>query len=56
MIFKVRDQIELYRKRGIYVAGIIVEPIQAEGGDNHATPHFFQGLQDITEEVSFSML
>ena len=27
------------------VAGIIVEPIQAEGGDRHASPWFFQQLQ-----------
>ncbi|KAE8362548.1 4-aminobutyrate aminotransferase [Aspergillus caelatus] len=31
------------------VAGIIVEPIQSEGGDNHASPKFFQGLQAITK-------
>ncbi|OGM46990.1 hypothetical protein ABOM_004443, partial [Aspergillus bombycis] len=31
------------------VAGIIVEPIQSEGGDNHASPEFFQGLQAITK-------
>ena len=27
-----------------------MEPIQAEGGDNHASPHFFQGLQKICKE------
>lgn len=32
------------------VAGIIVEPIQSEGGDNHASPAFFQGLQAITKK------
>lgn len=30
------------------VVGVIVEPIQSEGGDNHASPAFFQGLRDIT--------
>ena len=30
------------------VAAVIVEPIQSEGGDNHASPAFFQGLRDIT--------
>lgn len=29
------------------VAAIIVEPIQAEGGDNHASPMFFRKLRDI---------
>ena len=31
------------------VAAIVVEPIQSEGGDNHASPAFFQGLRDITK-------
>ncbi|KAM5347503.1 hypothetical protein ACJ41O_010508 [Fusarium nematophilum] len=30
------------------VAAVIVEPIQSEGGDNHASPTFFQGLREIT--------
>lgn len=30
------------------VAAVMVEPIQSEGGDNHASPAFFQGLRDIT--------
>lgn len=30
------------------VAAVIVEPIQSEGGDNHASPAFFQGLRDVT--------
>ncbi|RCK67796.1 4-aminobutyrate aminotransferase [Candida viswanathii] len=32
------------------IAAIIVEPVQSEGGDNHATPFFFQGLRDITKK------
>jgi 4-aminobutyrate aminotransferase/(S)-3-amino-2-methylpropionate transaminase len=31
------------------VAAVVVEPIQSEGGDNHASPAFFQGLRDITQ-------
>eukprot|EP00397_Hematodinium_sp_SG-2012_P015541 GEMP01015828.1.p1 GENE.GEMP01015828.1~~GEMP01015828.1.p1 ORF type:complete len:506 (+),score=89.78 GEMP01015828.1:101-1618(+) len=31
----------------IPVAGLIVEPIQSEGGDNHASPYFFRRLQEI---------
>jgi 4-aminobutyrate aminotransferase/(S)-3-amino-2-methylpropionate transaminase len=31
------------------VAAVIVEPIQAEGGDNHASPAFFRGLREITK-------
>lgn len=32
------------------VAALIVEPIQAEGGDRHASPAFFRGLQAITKK------
>ncbi|EDP55325.1 4-aminobutyrate transaminase [Aspergillus fumigatus] len=32
------------------VAGVIVEPIQSEGGDNHASPAFFQALQALTQK------
>ena len=32
------------------VAGVIIEPIQSEGGDNHASPQFFQGLREITQK------
>lgn len=31
-------------------AAVVVEPIQSEGGDNHASPAFFQGLRDITKK------
>jgi 4-aminobutyrate aminotransferase/(S)-3-amino-2-methylpropionate transaminase len=31
------------------VAAVIVEPVQSEGGDNHASPAFFKGLQEITK-------
>lgn len=37
----------------IPVAGVIVEPIQAEGGDNHATPYFFQQV-DLSHGVLYS--
>lgn len=29
---------------------VIVEPIQSEGGDNHASPKFFQGLREVTKK------
>ncbi|KAI7907629.1 4-aminobutyrate aminotransferase [Cokeromyces recurvatus] len=32
------------------VAAVIVEPIQAEGGDNHASPNFFRKLQEICQK------
>lgn len=32
------------------VAGVIVEPVQSEGGDNHASPAFFKGLRELTRK------
>jgi 4-aminobutyrate aminotransferase/(S)-3-amino-2-methylpropionate transaminase len=29
------------------IIGIIIEPIQSEGGDNHASPHFFFKLREL---------
>jgi 4-aminobutyrate aminotransferase/(S)-3-amino-2-methylpropionate transaminase len=29
-------------------AAVIIEPIQSEGGDNHASPSFFRGLRALT--------
>jgi 4-aminobutyrate aminotransferase/(S)-3-amino-2-methylpropionate transaminase len=31
-------------------AAVVIEPIQSEGGDNHATPTFFRGLRDLTKK------
>ncbi|KAL8803574.1 MAG: hypothetical protein Q9182_003079 [Xanthomendoza sp. 2 TL-2023] len=31
------------------VCAVVVEPVQSEGGDNHASPAFFQGLRGITK-------
>lgn len=35
---------------------VIVEPIQSEGGDNHASPEFFQGLRAITKKHNVLMI
>lgn len=32
------------------VAALIVEPVQAEGGDNHASASFFKALRTLTKE------
>ncbi|XP_076300987.1 4-aminobutyrate aminotransferase isoform X1 [Lasioglossum baleicum] len=51
---------ELFAKykneKKVPVAGVIVEPIQSEGGDNHASPEFFQGLQRITKKHGAALL
>ncbi len=41
--------------KGPDVAAILVEPIQGEGGDRHASPSFFRGLRRLTRarEVAF---
>lgn len=38
------------------IAAIIVEPIQAEGGDNHASPEFFRSLREITQRHGVLMI
>ena len=38
------------------VAAIIIEPVQSEGGDNHASASFFQGLRDITKKHDILMI
>ena len=49
---QVRDKFEEYnyqKKRP--VAGVLLEAIQAEGGDKYASPRFFRELQSIIKEV-----
>ena len=38
------------------VAAVIVEPIQSEGGDNHASPSFFRNLREITKRNNVLMI
>jgi 4-aminobutyrate aminotransferase/(S)-3-amino-2-methylpropionate transaminase len=47
----VEDLFSEFSKKGRPVAGIIVEPIQSEGGDIEASPYFFQELQHIAKKV-----
>ncbi|OCT64017.1 hypothetical protein XELAEV_18045117mg, partial [Xenopus laevis] len=47
---EVEDLIVKYRKKKKTVAGIVVEPIQSEGGDNHASDDFFRKLRDIARK------
>lgn len=53
---EVQDLIEEYRKKDIPVAGVVVEPIQSEGGDNEASPEFFQQLQRICKVNGMALL
>lgn len=52
----VEDLIQKYNKKGKPVAGIVIEPIQSEGGDNEASPEFFQNLQKIAKKYNASYL
>ena len=38
------------------VAAVVVEPIQSEGGDNHASPAFFRGLREITKRNNVMLI
>uniref|UniRef100_A0A6P7FJJ9 (S)-3-amino-2-methylpropionate transaminase n=1 Tax=Diabrotica virgifera virgifera TaxID=50390 RepID=A0A6P7FJJ9_DIAVI len=38
------------QKKCAPVAGVIIEPIQSEGGDNHASAEFFKDLQQICKD------
>ncbi|GAA5932625.1 hypothetical protein JCM1841_000315 [Sporobolomyces salmonicolor] len=50
IISLIEETIVEQAKQGKKVAALIVEPIQAEGGDNHASPQFFQALRTLTKE------
>lgn len=52
--FQVEDLIVKWRQKGKPVAGIVIEPIQAEGGDNHASPDFFRNLRNIANKVTIN--
>jgi len=52
----VEEHIENQTKLGAPVAGMIVEPIQAEGGDYHGSKEFFQGLDKICKKRGISFM
>ncbi|XP_012944398.1 4-aminobutyrate aminotransferase, mitochondrial [Aplysia californica] len=53
---EVRELIQDAKQKGKPVACVATEPIQCEGGDNFASPQFFQGLQDICQENNIYLL
>jgi len=38
------------------IAGLIIEPIQGEGGDNHFRPEFFRKLRELADEHEFLLI
>ena len=51
---EVQSLFDAWKTKGRPVAGVVVEPIQAEGGDVHGSPRFFQELQRIVKKVSLA--
>ena len=50
------DIIANSEQAGCPITGVIVEPIQAEGGDHHGSNRWFQGLQDICKKYDIVYL
>jgi len=50
------DVIANSEKNGCPITGVIVEPIQAEGGDHHGSNRWFQGLQQICKKYDIVYL
>lgn len=48
--------IEKQNATGACVAGVVVEPVQSEGGDNHASPEFFRELQKISKKFNAAFI
>ncbi len=42
----IRDR---FAREGDRIAAVVIEPIQAEGGDNHFRPEFFKALREICD-------
>jgi L-lysine 6-transaminase len=38
------------------IAGLIIEPIQGEGGDNHFRPEFLRALRELADEEEFLLI
>jgi len=53
---KVFNKIVTSNKEGRNIAGMIVEPIQGEGGNNSASPYFFRSLQAICKEFNVAFI
>jgi len=53
---RVEDTIHQQLAAGCPAAGIIAEPVQAEGGDHHGSAAWFQGLQDICRRHDIQLI
>ncbi|KPM04624.1 4-aminobutyrate aminotransferase, mitochondrial-like protein [Sarcoptes scabiei] len=53
---KIEELIEHQSKINCPVAGMILEPIQGEGGDNHGSKYFFQQLRKISSKHGIALV
>jgi len=54
---EVRDLLKLHHESSAQpITGMIIEPIQAEGGDNHASADYFRKLRAIAKEHGVSFI
>ncbi|CAF0749985.1 unnamed protein product [Adineta ricciae] len=53
---RIEELFHEYKSKNSSVAGVVVEPIQSEGGDYHGSPAFFQKLQKITKANGAALL
>jgi 4-aminobutyrate aminotransferase/(S)-3-amino-2-methylpropionate transaminase len=52
---KVEETIDAWKSKAP-VAGIIIEPIASEGGDQHASADFFRKLRELTKKKGVYMI
>ena len=52
----VEETIEAQLSAGCPAAGIIAEPVQAEGGDHHGSGYWFRGLQNICRKHDIQLI
>ncbi|MAV64581.1 MAG: L-lysine 6-transaminase [Candidatus Marinimicrobia bacterium] len=52
-ISQIKDAIKLNPNK---IAGLIIEPIQGEGGDNHFRCQFFEKLKNLSEDNEFLLI
>ena len=47
---RILEQVHNHFSKNANIAGLIIEPIQSEGGDNHASNYFFKELRTMCKE------
>ncbi|XP_022667073.1 4-aminobutyrate aminotransferase, mitochondrial-like isoform X2 [Varroa jacobsoni] len=52
----VEELIGQWEKKGCPVAGLIIEPIQGEGGDNRASDEYYRKLRDLSTKKGVSFI